>query len=145
MEGDDHSGRLGAGGGSSRDKKEEREAKKRRVPFGTHAEIKSLVHEVLSETKGKAHRKDRWIKYAAVGKEESERLKNATGMDFEGYVHLMDGSHIKHAFDRHGLGSKRLATDEIPLDPADFERVPQVIEAADHIRLLKVDKNHPNR
>lgn len=100
---------------------------------GTHASLRELVE---------ASRKDQHAasgfvhEYATIGSQEASRLKQITGIDFDGYAHSIDGSTVLHVLGRHGE-EQETRHDHIALTLEDFEALPDVIANPDGTTLIE--------
>lgn len=67
----------------------------------------------------------RWAEYRTVNAEEAACLRDATGMELEGFTHSVSDSEILHVMGRHGEGAERNPTN-LPVTVADLLAVPEV-------------------
>jgi hypothetical protein len=93
---------------------------------GTHEDIPSLLDSMQAEKK-KVGQKPRWVGYQKVSEEEAGRLKDATGLDLEGYRHIVDEDGVLHALKEHGVDSEKRPSSEPPITMDDIAKVQEIV------------------
>jgi hypothetical protein len=59
----------------------------------------------------------------------------AQGIDLDGYSHVIDGSAVNHAMNRHSDVAIEKSRGQLPISKADFDRIPEVIDSPDRVVL----------
>jgi len=98
----------------------------------THADIGSLVEEVLSTKRPPTGQQKLWTTYRRIEEDEATRIRRATGLDLQGYRHTIDDSAVRHILNRHGPAAS-LGEGEIPVRKEDFALIPQITSDPDEI------------
>jgi hypothetical protein len=57
------------------------------------------------------------------------------GLDVDGFLHVIDGSAIRHALKEHGDAARESGRGQLAITDRDFERIPEVIHGYDGIVL----------
>lgn len=95
---------------------------------GTHETIEDMVTDIR---RGKDPNR-LYVDLAPVDETEAAKIKEATGLDVEGYVHSVDGAAIKHVLKVHG-DPKEALRGQVPVTPEDFNHIPEIIAEPDEI------------
>ncbi|MER2492325.1 LPD38 domain-containing protein [Catenovulum sediminis] len=77
--------------------------------------------------------KQKKIRYAAVKKEESDKLEQIINQSVDGYKHVVDTSAINHTFRKHGNQSTEEKRGQIAVTEKDFNRIPEIVANPDEI------------
>jgi hypothetical protein len=78
------------------------------------------------------------VAYEVVNKRDAELLKSETGIDLEGYVHVVDNYGIKHALSHHGETEEELRG-QIPVSKDDFQKIPLVTHPENLVQIDRRD------
>jgi hypothetical protein len=76
-----------------------------------------------------------FVNIERVNPEIAQQIKEKTGLDTEGYTHVIDGSAIRHTLEKHGEG-KETQGDQQPIGKDDFRAIPQVLRNPDNIEYM---------
>lgn len=106
--------------------------------------VGELVREALSDRKSQ-----KTISLGTISGTAISDIKDVTGLDVTGYKHTISSNDIRHADNRHGQpridenGNKRGERDvkkQVPLDVADFEKIPELFSDYDRIENGSIDR-----
>lgn len=73
------------------------------------------------------------VNLGPVREATAKTVKSATGLDINGYTHEVDNYGLRHALKEH-------SNDPTPLRPEDFAKIPEIIEAPDHVEMSNKTK-----
>jgi len=75
------------------------------------------------------------INYADVTVNEAKRIKEATGLDVEGYKHSVDCHSIRHIIKEHGNAKKEVSRGQLVVSENDIKRMPEIVAHFDKIEM----------
>lgn len=87
-------------------------------------DIRALVESVANRTAKPAD----IVVHTAVTPETARRIAEATGIDVNGYAHVVDASAINHILNEH---AKETRAGQLPVTPEDIARIPDVVSSPD--------------
>jgi lipid A disaccharide synthetase len=95
--------------------------------------VRDDIHSVVEAAKGPGHAPQK----AVIGATEPWLADAAAmyGLDIKGYQHVMDGSAVRHVLNRHGDEATETSRGQLPISPADFDNILDVIRFPDRIVL----------
>lgn len=64
---------------------------------------------------------------------EAIRLKLDTGLDLNGYRHVIDSSAVRHIFNKHSNPLTEVKRGQIAVTESDFSRIPEILTSPDRI------------
>lgn len=70
-----------------------------------------------------------------VSQAEASAIKDATGLNVEGYSHVLDSDEIRHTFKKHGNQTSEAKRGQVAVTPDDFGLVQHIIDNPDKIAL----------
>ena len=73
------------------------------------------------------------VKYAKVAPDVAELIKDATGLDVEGYDHTIDSFAIRHINSQHGDSKTEENRGQVAVTEEDIKRIPEIIANPDNI------------
>lgn len=73
--------------------------------------------------------------YRIVSKEEAVRLREDTGLELEGFQHVVSPASIRHALKSHGDPDREASRGQIALMDEDFLQIPEATKNYDGIKV----------
>lgn len=95
--------------------------------------VKRIVDRVVRGESTHGQGRDSFEDYLPVTDEAADEILKRTGHDVHGYVHSVTDSDLSHIRNRHGEGNEA-RDDQIPLDPDEYVRVPEVVTSPDDVK-----------
>ena len=102
------------------------------VGKGLFSYFNGTIKELISEAKKKGNALVKKI-ISPVSSRLQEDL-SAQGLEVDGYNHVLDNSAIRHTLKQHG-GEDEVKRGQIPITEEDFDRLPDVVENYDDVRV----------
>src|SRR5690554_4664469 len=88
---------------------------------------------------------EEFVDFAPVSDQEAKLIQEATGIDVAGYVHVIDGSAVRHTIRSHGEASGEATRGQDPITVEDIARLPEIIRAPDRIEPAGPSPRGPER
>ena len=79
------------------------------------------------------------VRFEVVGKDEAKKLKDATGLELEGYKHTIDSFSIRHIRNTHGDPAAEEKRGQVAVTAEDFARIPEIVKDYDGVELSGKD------
>lgn len=95
--------------------------------------VKRIVDRVVRGESTHGQGRDSFEDYLPVTDAAADEIQKRTGHDVHGYVHTVVDSDLSHIQNRHGEGNET-RDDQIPLDPDEYVRVPEVVTSPDDVK-----------
>ncbi|MBO9492060.1 PLxRFG domain-containing protein [Endozoicomonas sp. G2_1] len=96
--------------------------------------------DVVELAKPKNRIKQKKIRLSVVQGKEAKRLTELTGVNLDGYKHVVDTSGIRHAFKHHGDAMAESKRGQIAIKESDFSKISEIISNPDKVELSGKDK-----
>lgn len=74
-----------------------------------------------------------WVDLGTLNKKVVQKIKDATGIDLDGYRHTVDDAAVGHIFRAHGPGRETRSGQE-PITKEDIALIQKVVESPDKVR-----------
>lgn len=103
------------------------------LPKGTVAGGEPEIRELVEFAKTGPANEKRAVTFASVSPDEAEKIKAATGLEVEGFRHVVDSFGIRHALKKHGNSASEESRGQIAIDESDIAKIPEIIAAPDSI------------
>ncbi len=97
---------------------------------GTHAGLAALIDAATNP--GRSAGNDFFVDYRMISRSEARAIKDAAGVDADGYTHSVDESAVRHILSSRGEGSET-PQGSIPIAREDIPRIPEITSAPDTI------------
>ncbi len=91
------------------------------------------VRELIAYARSQPASGKRFITFGTVGPAEAQRLREATGLEVEGFRRFLDDQAIRHILSGHGDARTETPRGSIAVTEADFLLIPEVISQPDHV------------
>lgn len=102
----------------------------KRVPdAAVSADLVSLASEAVEGKEGNK----RFIDYRPVTHREALDIQSNTGIDVEGYVHVLDESSVRHMFRRHGDPVVEAKRGQVAITLEDMALLPVIVSQYDSV------------
>ena len=98
--------------------------------------IKKAIGELWDfavEQKGKKGNLNKILRYRLVDNKEARKIKEATGIDIDGYEHRIDVFSINHIINEHGTTSKEAQRGQVAITKDDVMLIPDIVADPDKI------------
>lgn len=93
--------------------------------------FKDKIANLFSKLKGTSKQTKEVV--SEVSSEEAKTVKEKTGLDIDGYRHIIDNFGINHTLTKHGDEKSESNRGQIAVTQSDFERIPEIIKNPDSI------------
>ena len=102
--------------------------------------VKAGIRSALAAARGD-HSRTTQVEVAPVQAWLTDEAK-ASGLDLEGFRHVIDTSAIRHIEKRHGDARTEAAHGQVAVSDTDFELIPEILSAPDHVILGLKNNRH---
>ncbi len=95
--------------------------------------IKNDILAFVNETLSNKSNEEKEISLGKVTLEDSERIKEATGINVAGYERKLYNYEVKHTMNTHGNKKTEAARGQIAVTKEDFSLIPEIVSSASNI------------
>lgn len=103
------------------------------LPRGVVQGGKKSIREVIDFAKNGAANEKRGVRFARVDDAAAATIKESTGADVSGYIHMIDNFGIRHALNEHGNPDVEARRGNIAITENDILKVPEIIKSYDRV------------